>query len=104
MLPAVEDMWHIYNLVRKGDTVTAKTFRKVTSLSADGSGNSERVSIKLTVNVEVTDFDPIGEALNSPQPSRNDWTHNGAFSFNEGIVMQGKRSAYAAAMWRTRSL
>ena len=97
-------MWHIYNLVRMGDTVTAKTFRKVTSLSADGSGNSERVSIKLTVNVEFTDFDPIGEALNSSQPSRNDWTLNGAFLFNEGaFVMQGKRSAYAAAMWRTQS-
>lgn len=54
-------MWHVYNLVREGDTVTAKTFRKVTSLSADGSGNSERVSIKLTVAVESTEFDPEGE-------------------------------------------
>ena len=53
-------MWHIYNLVRAGDLVTAKTFRKVTSISAAGTGQSERVVIKLTVQVEATDFDPIG--------------------------------------------
>lgn len=53
-------MWHIYNLVRIGDLVTAKTFRKVTSISAAGTGQSERVVIKLTVQVEATDFDPIG--------------------------------------------
>lgn len=54
-------MWHVYNLVREGDTVTAKTFRKVTSLSVDGGGNSEKISIKLTVNVESTQFDPEGK-------------------------------------------
>lgn len=55
-------MWHIYNLVRAGDLVTAQTFRKVTSVSVSGTGTSERVSIKLTLNVEATDFDPVGEA------------------------------------------
>lgn len=55
-------MWHIYNLVRAGDLITAKTFRKVTNISA-GSGSSERVVIKLTVQVEVTDFDPVGGFL-----------------------------------------
>lgn len=59
---AVEDMWHIYNLVRPGDLVTAKTFRKVTNISA-GSNSSERVVIKLTVRVEANDFDPIGTPL-----------------------------------------
>lgn len=51
----------MYNLVREGDAVTAKTFRKVTSTSVDGGGNSEKVSIKLTVNVEKVDFDPEGK-------------------------------------------
>ena len=58
---AGEDMWHIYNLVRKGDQVTAQTFRKVTSISVSGTGTSERVSIKLTIIVEATEFDPVGE-------------------------------------------
>lgn len=55
-------MWHIYNLVRAGDLITAKTFRKVTNISA-GSNSSERVVIKLTVQVVVSDFDPVGERL-----------------------------------------
>lgn len=42
--------------------VTAKTFRKVTNITAAGGGSSERVVIKLTVQVENTDFDPIGES------------------------------------------
>ena len=60
---AVEDMWHVYNLVRVGDMVTAKTFRKVTNITAAGGGSSERVVIKLTVQVEATDFDPVGTDL-----------------------------------------
>lgn len=56
-------MWHIYNLVRAGDLVTAQTFRKVTSISVSGTGSSERVSIKLTLNVEATEFDPIGKPV-----------------------------------------
>lgn len=59
----VEDMWHTYNLVRAGDSVTAKTFRKVTSISATGQGSSIRVTIKLTINVEATDFDPVGQEI-----------------------------------------
>ncbi len=54
-------MWHTYNLVRAGDSVTAKTFRKVTSISATGQGSSVRVTMKLTINVEATDFDPVGD-------------------------------------------
>lgn len=60
---AVEDMWHVYNLVRVGDMVTAKTFRKVTNITAAGGGSSERVVIKLTVQVEATEFDPIGSLI-----------------------------------------
>ena len=60
---AVEDMWHVYNLVRVGDMVTAKTFRKVTTITAAGGGSSERVVIKLTVQVEATEFDPVGGRL-----------------------------------------
>ncbi len=29
---AAEDLWHVYNLVREGDHVTATTFRKVRTL------------------------------------------------------------------------
>ena len=64
---AVEDMWHVYNLVREGDAVTAKTFRKVTSTAVDGGGNSEKISIKLTVNVEKVDFDPEGKRHQATQ-------------------------------------
>ena len=56
---AAEDMWHVFNLVRAGDKVTAVTFRKIAVHSAGGS-ESERVKIKLTISVEAVDFDPEG--------------------------------------------
>lgn len=58
-------MWHVYNLVRAGDRVTAVTFRKIAVQGAGGS-ESERVKIKLTIAVEAIDFDPEGQ--HSPQP------------------------------------
>ena len=57
-------MWHVYNLVRAGDRVTAVTFRKIAVQGAGGS-ESERVKIKLTIAVEAIDFDPEGQP--SPQ-------------------------------------
>lgn len=56
---AGEDMWHVYNLIRKGDHVTTSTFRKITRDSGAGS-SSDRVRVKLTVQVEDVDFDPEG--------------------------------------------
>jgi stalled ribosome rescue protein Dom34 len=60
VLCAAEDMWHVYNLVREGDHVTATTFRKV-SKDAGAGGESERIKLKLTVKVEGIEFDPDGE-------------------------------------------
>ncbi|KAK9817970.1 hypothetical protein WJX72_005116 [[Myrmecia] bisecta] len=57
-----EDLWHVYNLVRAGDHVTATTFRKIQKDSGAGS-ESERVKIKLTIEVEVVDFDPEGQQI-----------------------------------------
>lgn len=55
---AGEDLWHVYNLIRQGDLVTATTFRKV---EVGMNAERERVKIKLQVKVEAVDFDPEGE-------------------------------------------
>ncbi len=53
-----EDIWHIFNLIDKGDRVRTDTMRKVVSESSTGSTTSRRLRLKLTVQVEKTDFDP----------------------------------------------
>ena len=60
-------MWHVYNLIRVGDRVTATTFRKVARDTRAGS-ESERVRIKLQVQVEEVDFDPEGGTALELQP------------------------------------
>lgn len=52
-----EDMWHAYNLITKGDSVTASTVRKVQTESVTGSSTSNRVRTTLTIQVETIDFD-----------------------------------------------
>lgn len=52
-----EDMWHIYNILSVGDTITAQTFRKVTSTSSTGSTSSQRVKLTVTLHVDDVDFD-----------------------------------------------
>ena len=57
--PPAEDMWHVFNLIREGDRVTGTTFRKISKDTGVGA-DSERVKIKLTVEVEGVDFDAEG--------------------------------------------
>mmetsp|Transcript_71087 Transcript_71087/g.224785 ORF Transcript_71087/g.224785 Transcript_71087/m.224785 type:complete len:379 (+) Transcript_71087:403-1539(+) len=52
-----EDMWQIYNLVARGDHVTANSFRKVQRETGAGGMDSERVKVKLTLMAEAVEYD-----------------------------------------------
>jgi protein pelota len=54
-----DDMWHAYNLLQKGDKVTAFTFRKVQKETSSGSVFSDKMKLKLTIQVEKVDFDAV---------------------------------------------
>ncbi|KAG2453121.1 hypothetical protein HYH02_002451 [Chlamydomonas schloesseri] len=57
-----EDMWHTYNLVREGDHITATTFRKVQVDKGTGA-DTERLKLKLTLEVEAIEFDAEGGVI-----------------------------------------
>lgn len=50
-------MWHIFNLVRIGDTVRASTLRKIAQESTTGSKINSRIKLTLTIVVETINFD-----------------------------------------------
>jgi protein pelota len=52
-----EDMWHIYNLICKGDGMRTTTVRRIQNESNTGTVTSERVKLTLTLAVEVITFD-----------------------------------------------
>lgn len=60
-----EDLWHCYNLIQLGDEIEAKSMRKISKVSKDGTskGDSFRKLIKLRLKVDKIDFDPQGESL-----------------------------------------
>ncbi|KAK9453496.1 hypothetical protein V1511DRAFT_504897 [Dipodascopsis uninucleata] len=66
------DVWQIYNVIRQGDIVKTKTFRRITkerddssgAVTASGGGSSERVSVVLAVTVEKTEYDSTTGTMN----------------------------------------
>ncbi|KAK9866260.1 hypothetical protein WJX84_000600 [Apatococcus fuscideae] len=57
-----EDLWHAYNIIRQGDLVTATTFRKISRDSGAGT-QSEKVKIKLTIQIKSVEYDAEGQEL-----------------------------------------
>ncbi|ORY63278.1 translation factor pelota [Pseudomassariella vexata] len=58
-----EDMWHANNLISPEDVIKAHAVRKVTTQSATGSTQSERVHTDLTIRVKSTFFDTAASQL-----------------------------------------
>ncbi|KFK42164.1 hypothetical protein AALP_AA2G219500 [Arabis alpina] len=58
-----DDLWYAYNLIAPNDTVMAVTFRKVQREISGGGRDSERVRVKLEVQVEEVDYDKDGTQI-----------------------------------------
>lgn len=52
-----EDMYHLYNLISEGDTLTADTVRNVIKESSTGSVNKQRVHFRIHIEVLRVEFD-----------------------------------------------
>lgn len=52
----LEDLWHLYNIIVKGDFVKTITFRKVTHEKA-GKSSSIKKKINITIKVEEIEYD-----------------------------------------------
>ncbi|KAJ8086761.1 DNA photolyase phr1 [Marasmius tenuissimus] len=57
-------MWHLYNLIQEGDSVRAGAIRRVQKTSNTGSIDSQRIRLKLTLQVTRVEFSSFssGEA------------------------------------------
>lgn len=51
-----EDLWHLWNLVTKGDRVTNTTFRKVVKTTATGTTTNSRKQVTLTIEIEDINY------------------------------------------------
>ncbi|KAF2553585.1 hypothetical protein F2Q68_00037493 [Brassica cretica] len=61
-----DDLWYAYNLIAVRDSVMAVTFRKVQREVPGGGRDSERVRLKLEVQVEEVDYDKDAAVLRIP--------------------------------------
>ncbi|KAE9397143.1 hypothetical protein BT96DRAFT_884222 [Gymnopus androsaceus JB14] len=66
-----EDMWHLYNLIQKGDSVRAPAIRRVQKTSTTGSIDSQRIRLNLTLqvtNIEFSSYSAAAEQSASTDP------------------------------------
>ncbi|CAO3651136.1 unnamed protein product [Cunninghamella blakesleeana] len=77
----LEDMWHVYNLIMKGNHIKATTIRRLQSESSTGSMTSQRIRLTLTISVETMDFDPLVGLLriNGRVTSENPYVKMGSY-------------------------
>ncbi|XP_067205644.1 protein pelota isoform X2 [Linepithema humile] len=105
LVPAnTEDIWHAYNLISEGDSVSCSTFRKVQTESATGSSNSYRVRTTLTISVENIDFDTQACVLRlkGRNVEENKYVKTGAYHTLD--VEQNRKFTIIKAKWDSISL
>ena len=76
-----EDLWHVYNLLQKGDLVRTTTVRKVVKESSTGSTSSQKKRLNLTIQIEKVAFDPqsLELRISGPTTSESDMVRMGAY-------------------------
>lgn len=76
-----EDLWHVYNLLCKGDQLKASTVRRVVTESETGSTQKTSHRLTLTIRVDSIFFDTQVSALrvNGQNREENKYVKMGAF-------------------------
>ncbi|KAJ3558374.1 hypothetical protein NM688_g968 [Phlebia brevispora] len=86
-----EDMWHLYNLISKGDHVRAAGVRRVQNVSATGSTESHRVRLNLTLEVTRVEWTPAISAGESSTSATNDASNPGSSQpSTSGLQISGR--------------
>eukprot|EP00249_Psilotum_nudum_P016611 c25905_g1_i1 orf=230-1366(+) len=99
-----EDLWHAYNLIAKGDSVSAVTVRKIQRETSSGAREAERVRTKLEVEVEAIEFDNVASALRirGKNISENEHVKLGAYHTLE--IDQQRAFVLTKELWDPMSL
>eukprot|EP00913_Durusdinium_trenchii_P001288 g1187.t1 len=58
-----EDLWHLYNLSMKGDTIKAMTYRKIQKEGSTGTVQTEVKKIQMTLQVKSIEYDAAGNCI-----------------------------------------
>lgn len=76
-----EDVWHVYNLLAKGDCVTTSTTRKVVKTSSTGSTTSTKKQVILTIEITEIEFDSGGSTIRikGKTVNNNEFVKRGVF-------------------------
>eukprot|EP00803_Ostreobium_quekettii_P008925 evm.model.scf_865.6 EVM.evm.TU.scf_865.6 scf_865:57648-61269(+) len=98
-----EDMWHVYNLVRVGDSLTANSMRKVSRESGKGS-ETETVRVKLTVKVESVEFDADGGEIRARGKNVAENEHVRLGAYHTLVLAPNRQFSLCKENWDTMDI
>eukprot|EP00933_Yihiella_yeosuensis_P028921 TRINITY_DN22692_c0_g1_i1.p1 TRINITY_DN22692_c0_g1~~TRINITY_DN22692_c0_g1_i1.p1 ORF type:complete len:407 (+),score=85.66 TRINITY_DN22692_c0_g1_i1:61-1281(+) len=75
-----EDLWHIFNLSTKGDTIRAMTYRKIQKEGSTGTVQTETKKLMIAIEVKSIEYDAAGDCIrySGRNCEENQWVKLGA--------------------------
>lgn len=75
-----EDLWHLFNLSAKGDTIRATTVRKIQKEGSTGTVQTETKKFLMTIEVKSVEYDAAGDCIrfSGKNCEENQWIKLGA--------------------------
>jgi stalled ribosome rescue protein Dom34 len=62
-MESVEDMWHVYNIACRGDTIKSQTFRKIKEETKSGTTITAKKKITVVLKIVSIEYDPEAPCL-----------------------------------------
>lgn len=81
ILDTPEDLWHLYNIISRGDLIKMKTFRKVIHENSNGTKTTSKKFIPVTIKIQDIEYDQesIEIRVNGKNVSESDYISKGQF-------------------------
>lgn len=81
IMDTVDDLWHFYNILYKGDLIQTKTTRKVTHENKGGKKSVKKEHIFITLKVDSIEYDAEGSEIrvNGKNVSESEYLSLGQF-------------------------
>ena len=94
-----EDMWHLYNIIRPGDSIKTTTIRKVKKETATGSVSTNKLTISIIIKVEKTNFEADVCKLRISGKSIGENEHVPKGSYHTVEIEAHKKFSLTKACW-----
>lgn len=100
ILDTLDDIWHFYNVVSKGDLLQIKVTRKIAHETSGGNkGSTTKKTLNITIKCETIEYDSNGDEIriNGKNVSQNEFISVG--QFQSASIVRGIQFGIIKRSW-----